>query len=250
MPTNLAQPADRRGANLGWMTGLTIAEQLVLVAYDPQRRRVTGGPTVYQAAAGAVVMDLFLAGACEMRDGHLVTAAETPAGGPLLAAAAATIAAEPRLREIKHWVRHLAAPRFRPGQPVLASLVSAGVLRPVTLPWLGVFKRQGHELADQGTRDQLVAGVRSALLSSAIPDAPMASLLALLSTCGLVDRAVSREERGPARKRAASIARGDVVGEAVSAVIREVQAEVMTAVIVATMASSTVDGGGGAGHAH
>lgn len=232
------------------MPDLTTAEKLILVAFDAPRRRLTGGPEIYLGAAGAVIMDLVHDGAVEVRDGRVVANAGVAARGELLTDAADTIAAQPKPRDVKHWVRFLAAPRFRLGQKLLTSLVSSGVLQPVTVRWLGWFERERHVLANDAARTEVIEGVRTALLTSAIPDPALLSLIALLSSCGLIDRTVGREARGPARERASAIARGDAAGLAVSGVIAEVQAEVMSAVIVATIASTAVDSGAAGAHGH
>src|SRR3954471_21803073 len=95
-------------------------EQLMLVALDPDRGRLSGTPAIYVAMAGGVVLDLVAGGAAVVRDGELRLGSPTTA--PALPQvvhehAVAAVATRPP-RDVKHWVRHFAAPRFRLGQQV------------------------------------------------------------------------------------------------------------------------------------
>src|SRR3954466_15138794 len=50
---------------------LSLPEQLMLVALDPDRGRLSGSPTVYVAMAGGVVLDLVTGGVAVLQDGKL-----------------------------------------------------------------------------------------------------------------------------------------------------------------------------------
>jgi hypothetical protein len=225
---------------------LSLAEQLLLIAFEPERGRPPdrAEPSLGLSLAGAVAMDLVLRDAASLEDGKL--AARSSTGDPILDDALARIRSERRPRDLKHWVKTLSAGlRSR----LLQRLVEKGVLTSRRERILGLIPVERHTLVNPAPRAELVDDVRRALLSDAPAEPRMASLIALMTSCRLVDRVVDKEERAAARKKARAIASGDPGNRAVSGAMAEVQAAVMAGVTAAIVASSVSSSSSG-GHGH
>jgi hypothetical protein len=229
---------------------LSLPEQLLLVAFDPKRGRPDPrvGLALGFGLAGAVAMDLVLRDAASLQDGKLV--AGSPTGDPILDDALDRIRSERRPRDLKHWVKALTGRSVRLRGRLLQRLVERGVLAPRTERVLGLFRVERHTLADPTPQAKLMEDVRQALVGDAAPEPRTASLIALMSSCGLVDRVVSKEERSAGRSRAKAIASGDLGSRAVSSAVADVQAAVMAGVTAAIVSASVTSGSSTGGHGH
>src|SRR5438309_6248767 len=228
---------------------LSLPEQLLLIAFDPERGRPgrQGDMALGFGLAGAVAMDLVLHDAARLENGKLEAGSST--GDPILDDALNRIRAERRPRDLKHWVKALTGRSVRLRGRLLQRLVERGVLTARTERILGVFEVERQSLANPALRADLVENVRQALLGDAALQARTASLIALMSSCGLVDRVVPQEERPAARARAKAIASGDLGSRAVSSAVADVQAAVMAGVTAAIVSASVTSSSTG-GHGH
>lgn len=161
-----------------------IAEDLLLLLFDPRSGTIAGEGTLFYPLAGAILTDLALRTNVEIDEpallGRKVRAiAGNPPTDPLLGEIWRRLSRKPRgvqtlLAEI--------GPTLR--QPVLDRLVERGHIRLEARKVLGLFATTA--LRDGGTphRADLVDAVRSVLVDGAEPDARTAALAALLSASG------------------------------------------------------------------
>jgi hypothetical protein len=220
-----------------------LSEELLLVAFMPEKGRASAHPggALDFGLAGGVVMDLVLREAVRLEGKKLVAADPRPQGDDVLDNAVVRIRSSQRPRDPKHWVVQLGRARLK--DQLLHRLVGRAVLGEREERVLGLFRTTRHELLDPAPRAALLERVERALLGEGDLDARLASLVSLVSACGLVDRLVAVDRRRDARQRARAIAAGDVGGQAVSSAIRAAQ----DATTAAVMAAAATDGGGG-GH--
>jgi hypothetical protein len=212
------------------MQALSLPEQLMLMALDAERGRLSGTPAIYVAMAGGVVLDLVAGGAAVVRDGELRLDSPTTATAlpeVLHEHAVAAVDARPP-RDVKHWVRHFAAPRFRLGQQVAAALAQRGMLRIERARWFGLVPVQRQRLLDRRVREELLAAIRLALADAAPPSPRMRDLLVLAGAAGAVDALADPPQRADARQRidllTAHVPAVGTVGRAVADVQAEVRA--------------------------
>jgi hypothetical protein len=231
------------------MTGLSLAEGLLLVALDDEKGADTSnrGGGVEAGLAGALLLDLAAAGCLAHEAGKLVAGACEAPGDPLAAAALDVVRADDRRRDAKAWVRRLpralAPLRARVARP----LVERGVLEEERHRRLGLFETTRYPERDPEPERRLRAELTEVLLAGRAPSAQEAMLVALLDAYDLVKRVVPREDRRAARRRAKEVAEGDAIAAAVGSVLGEVQAATIAAVVAATVAGGAAgaDGGGG-----
>ncbi|WP_343444225.1 GOLPH3/VPS74 family protein [Micromonospora schwarzwaldensis] len=101
------------------MNGLLLTDELVLLAYDDAGANRLGRPHLDYGLAGAVLLELALAGRVEVADKRLVVTDPSPTGVPLLDEALATVG-DGRPRKPKDWIGKLAK-----GLPDRAALMVA-----------------------------------------------------------------------------------------------------------------------------
>lgn len=162
-----------------------LAEDLLLVLFDPRSGTIAGEGTLFYTLAGAVLTELALQKHVEIDDrpgltGHRVTAVPgNPPADPLLRDRWEPLTSKPRgtqtfLAEV--------GPQLR--APLLDRLVERGHLRREERRVLGLIKTSA--LSDGGTprRAELVEAVRPVLTEGAEPEPRVALLAALLSASG------------------------------------------------------------------
>ncbi|MEV0939067.1 GPP34 family phosphoprotein [Micromonospora wenchangensis] len=219
------------------MAPLTLADELVLLAYDDTGVNRLGRPHLDYGLSGAVLLELALAGRVEVADDRLVVTDPTPVGHLVLDDALARVADDGKRRRPKDWISRLAK-----GLPdrVLSGLVDAGVLRRDSDRVLLVFPRTRYPsptgaepVAETEARQRMV----DALLADGPVEARTAALLGLTRAVGL-DRKLFRElPKERLKARTAEIAEGDWAAAATKKAIEETQAAIMTATTVATTAA-------------
>src|SRR5919199_4447823 len=227
----------------------SLPEQLMLVALDPDRGRLSGAPMVYVAMAGGVVLDLLAGGVAVVQNGNVgiteysrTTATALPSTLQHNALAAMATA---EARDVKHWVRHFAAPKFHLGQQVAAALAERGLLTVERARRFGLVPVQRQRLLDGQVREELLATARGALASTAPPAPRAGKLLMLAETAGLLDRLANPPQPTAARQRIDQLTAQVPVAGAVDQAVAEVQAEVRAAIRRRRTAASIAAATGG-----
>ncbi|MEU0765235.1 GPP34 family phosphoprotein, partial [Streptomyces microflavus] len=174
------------------MAPLTLADELVLLAYDDTGVNRLGRPHLDYGLSGAVLLELALAGRVEVADDRLAVTDPTPVGRPVLDDALARVAADGKRRRPKDWISRLAK-----GLPdrVLSGLVDTGVLRRDSDRVLLVFPRTRYP-SPTGAEPTAETAARQRMLDALLADGPVeartAALLGLTRAVGL-DRKLFRE---------------------------------------------------------
>ncbi|MFC7787863.1 GOLPH3/VPS74 family protein [Microbacterium sp. MAHUQ-60] len=162
----------------------TVAEDLLLLLFQPDSGTVAGEGTLYYVLAGAVLADLGLGG--HVRTGTGVTGAltvqavaENPPDDHLLRASWEYVAEKPRGVQT---VLAAMGPTLR--APLLDRLVERGDIRRVTRRMLGLFTTSALEDGNDSRRGGVLADVRAVLVDGAPATPRTAALAALLYGSG------------------------------------------------------------------
>ncbi|GII23374.1 GOLPH3/VPS74 family protein [Planosporangium mesophilum] len=220
---------------------VTLADELLLLAYDDAGSAVIDTSSLDLGLAGALLVELALAGRVGVVDKRVVVTDPLPTGEPIADAALATIAADAKRRKPEDWVNRLDG-GLR--QQLLGRLVDAGVLRRDEDKVLWVFPRTRYP-STTGGEPAVEADARhrveAALAGTGPVDARTAALCALIKAVGL-ERAFPDRPAKEVRKRLGVIAEGDWASTAVRKAIGEMQAAVavvITSAAIATTATNT-----------
>lgn len=217
----------------------TLAEDLLLLLFQPGSGTIAGENTLFYVLAGATLAELSLGEHVRAEPGRLgttlVTAVENhPPADEILQATWDYLRPEPRSVQT---VLAATGPVLR--GPLLDRLVERGDLRRSTRKTWGLFTTTVLEEGGTGRRAGLLADVRGVLVDGADPQPRTAALAALVSGSGTLpqfDPAIPWSS--PVITRAKELEQGNWgAGAAAEAVTRTVTATIVNSVIVATTVS-------------
>jgi hypothetical protein len=176
--------------------GLSLAEEIVLLSMDDDTGRPVGrlGMAPDLALAGALLMDLALAGRVDTDHDRLWLADTTPTWDAVTDAALARLDAPDVPGDARGAIMLLArdAPDLRGA--LLDRMVAAGMLRRVEDRVLWVFSKQRHPKAEARSQAESArARLRAMLLAEEIPEPRDALLLGLARAAGLLPLMFSLE---------------------------------------------------------
>ncbi|MEV1333655.1 GPP34 family phosphoprotein [Micromonospora costi] len=219
------------------MADLTLAHELALLGHDDAGVNRLGSPHLGYGLAGALLLDLTLAGRLTVADGRVSVTGAEPLGVPLLDDALTRIASDEKRRKPKDWIGRLAK-----GLPerVLDGLVDAGVLRRESDKVLWVFPRTRYP-SPTGAEPAVETDARRRMLAAVAGPGPVeprtAALISLSRAVGL-DRKLFRDlPKDQVKRRLAEIGEGSWASDATRRAIMETQAAVMAATSAATTAA-------------
>jgi prepilin-type processing-associated H-X9-DG protein len=182
---------------------VTLAEDLYLLASDGTSGRLLIEPSHLDLGlGGALLLDLGLKGHVAFVDGHVTAIDNAPTGEPLLDAALAEIAGQPRPHEPDHWIRHLGRGAHR---AVQHRLVDVGILRRDDDRILHVIPVHHTHETDARLHHELVDHLREAVVLGRAPSSETAALAALALAVGLDRHLFPRADRLAVRKRMTEI---------------------------------------------
>jgi hypothetical protein len=219
---------------------MSLAEELVLLAYNDDGAPQGTSIWMDYGIAGAHLVELALAERVEVRADRIVVVDPTPTGSPAVDAALATIAGDGKQRKPKDWIYRLS--RNARG-PVLDGLVGAGVLERRADRVLLVFPvtrypaPEGGEPAAESERRRLM---REAITDPAVEaDARTIALCTLIDALDWVKPVFPELPARETKKRLKELGEAHWAGVAVGTFIKEIQAAVIMSTIVATTAVTT-----------
>lgn len=234
---SLPDTADSRSGTSG-PAEHTLAEDLLLLLFQPDSRTIAGEGMLFYVLAGAVLADLGLGGHVRTGTGRLGSmtveaVADHPPADHLLRASWEYVAEKPRGVQT---VLAATGPVLR--EPLLDRLVEHGDLRRSTRKTLGLFETSVIEEGDTRRRAGLLEEVRAVLVDGAEPDPRIAALAALLYGSGTLpqfDRDIPWTSQVIAR--AEQLKDGNWgAGATAKAVVRTITAIIVSNVIVAAAA--------------
>ncbi|MFF5174346.1 GPP34 family phosphoprotein [Micromonospora sp. NPDC000089] len=160
------------------MTGVALAEELLLLGYDDETGRATMTRIGLDLGmAAAVLVELALAGRVAYAEGNLVAADPTPVGEPILDAVLARIAADTP-HTPSSWVQRL---RHGLRDRILQDLVDRGVVRDVEETELEFIVVHRYPVADRSVEQETRRRLAEALADGQLPDERTAALATLVA---------------------------------------------------------------------
>ena len=217
-----------------------IAEDLLLLLFDPRSGTIAGEGTLFYTLAGAVLADL-------AAGGHIEVDEDTTLTGRRVRAVAAAPPADPLLRE--PWDRLTRKPRTAQvllaeigptlRDPLLDRLVLAGHIARERGRMLGILPTTRLSAGGTSRRAELLDAVRPVLTEGAQPTPRTAALAALLSASGSLPALYQDIPwSGSVFTRGQELERGDwgaaAAGEAVTRTTMAAALSSVSAVIAAT----------------
>ncbi len=217
---------------------LRFAEEIYLLALDDQQGVIKPLPVsaLDYALAGALLMDLALLDRIDTDLQSLQVASAEPTGDALLDDTLRELQSESEPRPTAYWLKRLADQSRRIQERVLERLVAKGILRCENRRILWVFEVRRYPLLDNHEVKEVRARLRDLILSDEIPDPREVVLINLAHACRLLDDLFSPAELERVRPRIATLARLDLIGQEMSASIREIERTMAIAMSMTMMA--------------
>lgn len=221
------------------MSAVTLAAELALLSYDDAGTNRLGTPKLDYGLAGAVLLELALAGRVEVIDGKVVVVDPGPVGSPLLDDLLGRIARDDKRRKPKDWITRLTK-GLR--ERVLDDLVDAGVLRRDADRVLAIFPRTRYP-STTGAQPAVETVARQRLIAAISTDGPVeprtAALVGLVQAVGLHQQLFRDLPRDQVKRRLKEISEGNWASAAVRRAIEELQVALMAAAASAAIATTT-----------
>ncbi|OKI42218.1 GOLPH3/VPS74 family protein [Micromonospora sp. CB01531] len=188
------------------MTGVALAEELLLLAYDDE----TGKATMPRISldlgmAAAVLVELALAGRIAYADGSLAVIDPAPTGEPIADEVLARIAADTP-HSPSSWVQRL---RHGLRDRILGDLCGRGVVRDIDETELGFIHVHRYPVADASVEADIRRRLAEALTDDQAPDERTAALATLVAVLRMEPAlGLAGEDARDARRRLEAIAGG------------------------------------------
>jgi golgi phosphoprotein 3 len=205
---------------------LTCAEELLLLAHDENSGQFANLQDLLMntALAGAVLMDLAILNRVDTDVSALVVLDRAPTGEKLLDFALATLGTLPAKTTTVDALDALRRQGDEIEQMVLARLIERRILQEREGRFLWVFESRRYPLIDGKELQEVKRRIADLLLSDEIPEPRDIVIIALAQACGLLRRVFSDSELRSAQKRIDQIAKLDLIGQAMTDMMIELNA--------------------------
>ena len=181
------------------------------------------------ALAGGVLMDLALENRIDTDLEKLVLIDSTPIGDSLLDPTLADIN-EVGERDARFWVERTANRAQEIREESLSRLISLGILEARDDLFLWVFRSRRYPAIEGTTVREVKLRIMEVLFSDEIPDPRDVVIICLADACGIFRRLLSRAELSRASERIEQVSRLDLIGQAMSQAIQDIQLTIATSV--------------------
>ena len=213
---------------------LTFAEEILLLLLDDESGQFVSAPVWPRqcALAGAVLMDLALQSRIDTDLRKLVVVDASPTGDDLIDPILATIVEETGVQDARHWVERVAEERSGWIQDqALSRLVRRGILESEGGRLLWAFRTRRYPTIDGKAQREVKLRIMQVLFSDEIPAPRDIVIVCLADACRIFGHIFTERELNQARDRIAVVRRMDLIGQAVSTAVRDIETSVAATAI-------------------
>ncbi|MEM8532152.1 MAG: GPP34 family phosphoprotein [Chloroflexota bacterium] len=222
---------------------LTLAEQLLLLSLHDEKGSVfaSASRALPYGLAGATILDLYFQERITFEDTHIHVVDQTPVGNALLDEVLALLDNTTTIHNVKYWIKHMQRKIKGITDRIAEGLVAKHILAKEEYEFLWVINYQRYPTRDGRPAEELCHTLRAIIVDDQPPTEAEMSLLSLMKACGVLYEIISRDERKMTKQKVTMIieGEGEVVGTAVSAIVREVNAAIAAAIMASTTAAVT-----------
>lgn len=206
---------------------LKFVEEIILLLLRDEDGRFIQIPTwsMDYAVAGAVLMDLAMENRIDTDLTNLILLDDSPLGDSILDPVLAEIAAG-NGHDTRYWVERVSQSGTQIREQALNRLVEKGILENQDDRFLWVFRSRRYPSIDGEVEREVKLRILSVLFSDDIPDPRDQMIICLSDACGIFPSLLSRQEHARAADRIAQVSRLDLIGQAMSQAIHDIQVSV------------------------
>ena len=212
---------------------LTFVEEIVLLALDDKKGKFVDLPPLAldQALAGAVLLELAFQNRIDTDLSHLTLVSDKPTGDKMLDPVLKEIATAKDKKDAKFWVGIISSDGEKIRDDALARLVERGVLKREEKKILWVIPGRRYPMIQNQEEEEVRKRIRHVVVEGAIPSPRDVVIISLASACQLLRTVFTDSDLLKYSPRIAEVAKMDLIGQAVSKSVAEVQEAVMRAVL-------------------
>lgn len=210
---------------------LRFVEEIVLLLLRDHDGRFVHVPSwsLEYAIAGGVLMDLAMENRIDTDIENLVLLDSTPVGDSLLDPTLAEIADED-VHPTRYWVEQTVERADTIHDAALTRLVERGILERREKRFLWAFRSRRYPMVDGRAEREVKLRIMEVLFGEELPHPRDIMLICLVDACGIFNHLLSREELGKASDRIAQVRQMDLIGQATSQAIREIELSIAASV--------------------
>lgn len=213
---------------------LSMFEELFLVAIDDYKGTVA--PSVSDrlryGLAGALLAELALQEKIRIDKGKLVPSEAPSTIQGIEADALQIITASKKPRPVKHWISALASNKLN--RRVAEDLADKHVLTIEKRRFLWVIPYDAYPQQDASAKYWVKQRLRSVALGGINPAPRDLLLLSLVKSCDMLGLVFTRDERKTARKKIDTLVKREPIGDALRAVLEEIDSAAAAVIIAPT----------------
>ena len=203
---------------------LRFAEEIILLMLHDDDGKFAHVPSwsMDRALAGAVLMDLALENRIDTDPENLILIDDTPVGDSLLDPTLAEIA-DGEQRDARYWVEATAKKGEQLREEALSRMVAAGILEQHEDRFLWVFRSRRYPVVDGQAEREVKLRIMEVLFSDQIPEPRDVVIIALADACGIFREILSKRELEQAADRIDQVRKLDLIGQAMSQTIYDME---------------------------
>ena len=214
------------------MEKLRFAEEIVLLLLHDGKGKfahVSDWSSRY-AFGGSVLMDLALENRIDTDLEKTVLVDATPTGDSLLDPMLDEIAREPEPRGPRYWVERAGSREDEIREGAVQRLIERGILRRSENRILWVFHAQRHDIVDDKPTREVKLRIMNMLFGDELPSPRDVVTICLADACGIFRELLSTSELEQVSERIQQLRRMDLIGQAVSKAIWDIETSLASTV--------------------
>ena len=210
---------------------LRFAEEIILLLLNDGDGRFARVPkwSLDYALAGGVLMDLALENRIDTDLNNFILIDDTPTGDELLDPTLAEIAAG-KDHSTNFWLEQTADKADSIREVALARLIEQGILEVEDDRFLWVFRSRRYPSIDGTAEREVKLRIMGVLFSDEIPSPRDVVIICLADACGIFKGLLSRRELDNVATRIDQVRRLDLIGQALSKGISDIEMSIAAAV--------------------
>ena len=210
---------------------LRFAEETILLLLNDGDGRFARVPkwSLDYALAGGVLMDLALENRIDTDLEGLILIDDTPTGDALLDPTLADIVAG-KERTTNFWLEHTADSADSIREQALNRLIDQGILEVQDDRFLWVFRSRRYPSIDGTAEREVKLRIMGVLFSDEIPSPRDVVIICLADACGIFKGLLSSRELDNVGERIDQVRRLDLIGQALSKGIRDIEMSIAASV--------------------
>ena len=204
---------------------VTLAEEILLLLLDDEKGTLPPVPqlTLHFVLAGAVLMELAINNRVDCDIDSFSIVDETPVGDPILDKFLGKMCRQHEEHEVKFWINSIADEGAEIVDLGFKRLVERGILGESEKRFLWVMKTRSYPTIDGTVEKEVKLRIMNILYSDEIPDQRDVVIYCLMDACDMFRTLLGPAELNRMRSRITEVSRLDLIGQATTRLIREIQ---------------------------